>query len=105
MDNKGYNTFNVSSGTLTSVKDILESVKEGIALEKNIDATYRESDKLWDSYDDLFDGKFPLRKTIVEKETIKKSMGNNNLSKKILNWDSNPNILDLIKSICSLIKI
>jgi nucleoside-diphosphate-sugar epimerase len=105
INSKGYSTFNVSSGTLTSVKNILETVKEGIALEKNIDATYRKSDKLWDSYYDLFEGKFPLRKTIVEKETIKKSMGNNNLSKKILNWDSNPKILDLIKSMCSLIKI
>jgi nucleoside-diphosphate-sugar epimerase len=104
-DDKGYNTFNVSSGTLTSVKDILESVKEGIALEKNMDATYRQSDKLWDSYDDLFDGKFPLRKTTVEKETIKKSKGNNNLPKKILNWNPNPKILDLIRSMCSQIKI
>jgi nucleoside-diphosphate-sugar epimerase len=105
INSKGHSTFNVSTGTLTSVKNILESVGEGIGLGKNIDATYRESDKLWDSYEDLFDGKFPLRKTIVEKETIKKSMGNNNLSKKILNWDPNPKILDLIKSTCSLIKI
>jgi len=98
VNRKGYSTFNVSTGTLISVKDILKNVKEGIGLGENIDATYRESDKLWDNYEDLFDGKFPLRKTIVEKETIKKSMGNNNLSKNILGWNPNPNILDLIKS-------
>ena len=103
--NKGYNIFNVSSGTLTSVKDILESVKEGITLEKNIDATYRQSDKLWDSYGDLFEGKYPLKKSVVEKETLKKSLGNNYQSKKILNWNPGSKIGDLIKSMVSIMKI
>jgi nucleoside-diphosphate-sugar epimerase len=104
-ESNGYETFNVSTGTLTSVKDILESIKEGIKLENDIVPVYRESDKLWDSYDDLFDGRFPLKKSVVEKETLKKSLGNNELSKRLLNWYPDSKIKDLVKSISSLIRI
>jgi nucleoside-diphosphate-sugar epimerase len=104
-DNKGYYTFNVSTGTLTSVQNILESVKIGINLETDIEPVYRESNRLWESYGDLFEGKYSLKKSIVEKETIKKSLGDNNLSKKILNWNPNHKIIDLIKSMISLMKI
>ena len=59
-DHKGYATFNVSTGTSTSVQDILESVKSGINLENEINAVYRNPDRLWDSYMDLFDGKYSI---------------------------------------------
>lgn len=101
-ESKVYETFNVSTGTLTSVNDILESIKSGIKLENDIVPVYRESDKLWDSYDDLFNGKFPFKKSIVEKETLKKSLGNNELSKKLLNWYPESKICDLIKYIVSM---
>lgn len=104
-DHKGYSTFNVSTGTSTSVQDILESVKSGINLENEINAVYRNPDRLWDSYMDLFDGKYSLKKSIVEKETLKKSLGNNNLSKKLLDWYPESKIGDLIKSMVSLMKI
>jgi UDP-glucose 4-epimerase len=104
-DHKGYATFNVSTGTSTSVQDILESVKSAIDLENEINAVYRNPDRLWDSYRDLFDGKYSLKKSIVEKETLKKSLGNNNLSKKLLDWNPESKIGDLIKSMVSLMKI
>ena len=104
-DHKGYATFNVSTGTSTSVQDILESVKSGIDLENEINAVYRNPDRLWDSYMDLFDGKYSLKKSIVEKETLKKSLGNNDLSKKLLDWYPESKIGDLIKSMVSLMKI
>lgn len=104
-DNKGYHTFNVSTGTLTSVKDILESVKSGINLERDIDAIYREPNRLWEAYEDLFGGKYPLKKSIVEKETLKKSLGNNLASKKLLNWNPESKILSLIKSMVSSMKM
>ena len=104
-DHKGYATFNVSTGTSTSVQDILESVKSGINLENEINAVYRNPDRLWDSYMDLFDGKYSLKKSIVEKETLKKSLGNNDLSKKLLDWYPESKIGDLIKSMVSLMKI
>jgi len=105
MDNKGYYTFNVSTGTSTSVHDILTSVKNGINSEKDIDAIYREPDRLWESYGDLFEGKYPLKKIVVERETLKKSLGNNSISKKILNWNPQSKITSLIKSMVSSIKI
>jgi len=104
-DHKGYAAFNVSTGTSTSVQDILESVKSGINLENEINAVYRNPDRLWDSYMDLFEGKYPLKKSVVEKETLKKSLGNNYLSKKILNWNPESKIGDLIKSMVSMMKI
>lgn len=98
------NIFNVSTGTLTSVSEIMESVKSGIELGSNINATYRNPDMLWDSYRNLFDGEFPLKKNIVEKETIKKSLGNNSLAKSILKWSPNKDIKGMIKSMVSAIK-
>lgn len=102
---KDYITLNVSTGTLTSVHEILESVKLGINLDNDIPAVYRDPDRLWDSYGGLFEGKYPLKKSVVEKETLKKSLGNNYLSKKILNWNPESKIRDLIKSMVSVMKI
>ncbi len=102
---KDYITLNVSTCTLTSVHEILESVKSGINLDKDVPAIYRNPDRLWDSYGDLFEGKYPLKKSVVEKETLKKSLGNNYLSKKTLNWNPKSKIGDLIKSMVSTMKI
>jgi len=98
------NIFNVSTQTLTSVSDILESVKKGMKSKTNINAVYRNPDMLWDSYIELFNGEFPLKKSIVEKETLKKSIGNNTLAKSILKWRPNKDIKGMIKSMVSAIK-
>jgi len=70
----------------------------------NINAVYRNPDMLWDSYIELFNGEFPLKKSIVEKETLKKSIGNNTLAKSILKWRPNKDIKGMIKSMVSAIK-
>jgi hypothetical protein len=61
-------------------------------------AIYRESNKLLDSYPDLFSGNFPLKKEIIEKETNKKSLGDNSISKKYLGFNPSNDILELIIS-------
>jgi hypothetical protein len=90
--------FNLSTQTLTSVKDILESVKKSNSDFQSINEIYRESNKLWDSYPDLFSGKYPLKKEIIEKETNKKSLGDNSLSKKHLEFSPSDDIMNLIIS-------
>lgn len=90
--------FNLSTQTLTSVKDILESVKKSNSNFQSINEIYRESNKLWDSYPDLFSGKYPLKKEIIEKETNKKSLGDNSLSKKHLEFSPSDDIMNLIIS-------
>lgn len=97
------NIFNISSGNLLSVKDIVKYTKE--ALNINIDPIYRSAKMLWDDYPKLFDGTLSLDKEIVEKETNKFSLGDNSKAKKILNWNPNEDLESLIKETIKKIKL
>lgn len=97
------NIFNISSGNLLSVKDIVRYTKEALAI--NIDPIYRSAKMLWDDYPKLFEGKLSLDKNIVEKETNKFSLGNNSKAKRILNWNPNENLESLIKDTVKQIKL
>lgn len=90
--------FNLSTGTLTSLRDIVDSIKKSNIKFEKITEVYRESHKLWDSYPDLFSGKKHLKREIVEKETNKKSLGDNTLSRKEFNWNPSIDIKNLIIS-------
>lgn len=90
--------FNVSTQTLTSLKSIVDSVKKSNSDFERIIEIYRESNKLWDSYPDLFSGNLPLKKEIIEKETNKKSLGDNSISKKYLGFNPSNDIMELIIS-------
>lgn len=87
--------FNLCSSKLISLKEIVSIIKKSNNEFLYIDEIYRDSDKLWDSYPDLFNGVFSLKKEIVNKETNKKSLGDNRLIKK-LGLDVSINIEDLI---------
>jgi len=97
------NIFNISSGNLLSVKDIVRYTKEALGI--NIDPIYRSAKMLWDDYPKLFEGKLSLDKNIVEKETNKFSLGNNAKAKRILNWNPNENLESLIKDTVKQIKL
>jgi nucleoside-diphosphate-sugar epimerase len=97
------NIFNISSGNLLSVKDIVRYTKEALSI--NIDPIYRSAKMLWDDYPKLFEGKLSLDKNIVEKETNKFSLGNNSKAKRILNWNPNENLESLIKDTVKQIKL
>jgi nucleoside-diphosphate-sugar epimerase len=97
------NIFNISSGNLLSVKDIVRYTKE--ALNINIDPVYRSAKMLWDDYPKLFEGALSLDKEIVEKETNKFSLGDNSKAKKILNWKPNEDLESLIKETVKKIKL
>lgn len=95
-------TINVSSGHLLSVRDIVENVK--IGLNVNINPVYQSSDKFWDSYTRLFQGDYPLNKSIIEKEVNKFALGDNSRATKDYRWNPNTNLPTLIQTTAQQIK-
>jgi len=79
-----YENFNLCSGQQFSVNKIVSVVQS--ALEIDISPNFRSADMLWDSYDELFDGRFPLFKSAVEAETLKSSVGSCEKYSKMTNW-------------------
>lgn len=88
-------TLNVCSGITVSVVDIVNMVKN--ILNVNIEPIYRDSNRLWDSYPELFNGNYSLSKNIVSKETNKICKGSNYLAQQILGWTPNIDINNSIK--------
>jgi nucleoside-diphosphate-sugar epimerase len=96
-------TFNVCSGTLLSVNQIVKYVTE--VLDISIQPIYREASKLWDSYPNLFSGSYPLNKEIVAKEVNKYSKGSYQKAKNLLGWDPNTDMENLIKNVTLEMKL
>lgn len=95
INNPKKGIFNVCTGKLLSVNDILNYVSS--YFNKSLDEViWKNPDKLWDNYDELFYGKFSLNKNRVTKETLKYSLGDN--SKLIQYFDWKPS-LDFEKKI------
>ena len=59
---------------------------------------------LWNTYPKLFDGNFPLKKSIVTKETNKFSLGSNQKAKNHLNWEPCYNIEELFIDVINQIR-
>lgn len=95
LEKKPNDTFNVCTNTLVSVNDIVKFVKE--ELNSDIEPIYRKADMLWESYPQLFEGSFPLKKSIVEKEVNKYSRGSYTKTSNILNWKPETNLSKLFK--------
>ena len=100
---KPNDTFNVCTGTLISVNEIVNYICQ--IFNSNIEPTYRDASKLWDNYPQLFDGPRPLSKEIVAKETNKYSRGSYEKAKQILNWKPNIDIKSLIKKVVEEISL
>ena len=97
LDKKPNDTFNVCSGQLLSVNQILEYVSESFDVKVNV--KYNDSMKLWDTYPNLFSGPFPLHKSVVSKEVNKYSRGSYEKSRNILGWEPNTDLKTLIKKV------
>ena len=103
LEKKPNDTFNVCTGTLISVNEIVNYICQ--IFNSNIEPTYRDASKLWDNYPQLFDGPRPLSKEIVAKETNKYSRGSYEKAKQILNWEPNTDIKSLIKKVVEEISL
>ena len=103
LDKNPNDTFNVCSGQLLSVNQMLEYVLESFDVEVN--AKYNDSIKLWDTYPNLFSGTFPLHKSVVSKEVNKYSRGSCEKARNILGWEPNTDLKTLIKKVSKEIKL
>ena len=102
LKDKPNETFNVCTGVLLSVNEIVDCVIE--SLNSDIKPKYREASKLWDAYPQLFSEPNPLNKGIVSKETNKYSKGSYQKAKEILGWEPNTDTKSLIKQVVMEIK-
>lgn len=97
LDKRPNEVFNVCTGTLISVNEIVKYVLE--ICHSNIQPTYRDASKLWDTYPQLFGGHYSLNKEIVVKETNKYSKGSYQKAEQLLNWKPNTDLESLIKKV------
>jgi nucleoside-diphosphate-sugar epimerase len=103
LDKKPNETFNVCTGTLISVNEIVKYVSE--VFNSDIKPIYRDASKLWDTYPKLFEGNYPLDKEIVSKETNKYSKGSFQKAKELLGWEPNNDLESLIKKVSTEIEL
>jgi nucleoside-diphosphate-sugar epimerase len=103
LEKKPNDTFNVCTGSLLSVNQIVKYVRE--TFDSSIKPIYREASKLWDTYPDLFSGDYPLDKEIVAKETNKYSKGSYQKAKELLGWEPNTDLESLIKKVATEINL
>lgn len=103
LDKKPNDTFNVCTGTLISVNQIVEYVCD--VFNSNIKPTYRDASKLWDTYPELFEGPYPLDKEIVAKETNKYSRGTYEKAYRLLGWEPNTDLESLFKKVIREIEL
>lgn len=103
LKQKPNDTFNVCTGTLLSVNQIIQYVSE--ILNTPIIPIYKEASQLWDTYPNLFSANYPLDKKIVAKETNKYSKGSYQKAKKLLGWEPNSDLEFLIKKVATEINL
>jgi len=87
-------TFNLCTGTLTSVKDIINFAEQ--AFNKEIKHSFLPAKEFWSEYNELHAGEKPIKKTVLEHEVNKFALGSNDLAKQIIGWEPNKNISELM---------
>jgi len=86
--------FNVCTSTGTSVKDIIYYAEE--AFGKKIDYSFNEPKRFWENYDKLYHGANSLDEEVIKKEVNKYAIGSYEKAKKILKWQPNTDIKNLM---------
>ncbi len=90
--------FNVCTGQAISVNQIAKWVAEAMGKE-HIGLEHKPAGDLWDTYPEMFKGKYPLNKDIVAKETTRYSKGSYQKAKDLLGWEPNTDIESLVKKV------
>ena len=96
-------TFNLCSGTLTSVRDIIDYARK--AFDKNFDYEFLEPKNFWSGYETIYEGSYPLKDEVLEREVNKFSLGSCRKTSKILGWNANKDIPSLMIDTFRNIKI
>lgn len=103
LDKQPNDVFNVCTGITVSVNQIANWVAEALDM-THLGLTYKPAKELWSRYPKMFDGKYPLNKDVVAKETVKYSRGSYQKAKEILGWEPNTDIEFLVKKVASQLK-
>lgn len=77
--------FNVGSGVTATVQEVYGLILK-VFKKKGISPIYREPVLLWEKYQDLFTGNFPLLPHILEKEVNKFTLASIDKAKNLLGW-------------------
>ncbi len=85
--------FNVCTGTLTSVKDVISYAEKTFG---KFNYTFSPSEKYWGAYKGLHEGTHPLKPEVIAKEVNKFAVGSYERARKVLGWNPNTNIEELM---------
>jgi nucleoside-diphosphate-sugar epimerase len=85
--------FNVCTGTSTSVKDIIGYAEKAYG---SFAYKFLSSEKYWGAYELLHKGPHPLKTEVIAKEVNKYAVGSYHKAKRILGWNPNTNIEELM---------
>ena len=86
--------FNLCSGTLTSVRDIIEYAK--LAFNKKLNYEFIPASTFWAGYNNIYDGQYPLKEEVIQREVNKFSLGSCRKTSKVLGWTPNKDIPSLM---------
>ena len=103
LEKQPNDVFNVCTGKAVSGNQISRWVAEALGKE-DIGLDHKPAGELWDTYPDLFEGKYGLNKDIVAKETTRYSKGSYQKAKDILGWEPRTDIENLVKEVTLRIK-
>ena len=93
-DNAKNQTFNLCTNTLTSVKDIIGWAKD--AFDTDFNYTFIPAKNYWSEYNNLHYGINTLDKSVIEREVNKYALGSFIKAYKMIGWDPNRNIRNLM---------
>jgi UDP-glucose 4-epimerase len=89
--------FNVASCTAYSVNEIYDLIAKH--LNSQIRPIFNKSAMFWEKYPSLYEGKFPLKSSVLENEVNKYTLGSAEKAKKILEWSAQTPIEDGLKRV------
>lgn len=84
-ESKGFEILNVSSESSYSVKDIFD-ITAKIMKKTHIIPNYEESNKFWQRYTELYEGKYKIKDEVLEHEVNKYTLCSNKLAKEKYGW-------------------
>jgi len=90
--------FNVCSGKIVSVNQISQWVAEALGKE-HIGTNHKPANELWSEYPEIFQGSYPLNKSLVAKETTRYSKGSFEKAERILGWRPHTDMESLVKKV------
>ncbi|MHB9306905.1 GDP-mannose 4,6-dehydratase, partial [Fusobacterium polymorphum] len=107
QNSEGFDVVNVSSNKNYSVNEMYELTQK--IMNKSILAKYADDSHYWEKYPELFEGKFPIRKDILNHEINKYTLCENTYAKNKYNWAPKVSLEEglakLIEEECKLLKL